>query len=399
MEIRHRVFLVTSLCFGLAACSPSNPESSSLDHTLGQTTRARSALKTCIKGDAEQPAISYMQTLLDKLMAANLSTFTGILAPSNFCLQLESDSEINAVAYIENGAIRVNSGLLKAVTYDADVAAVLAHELAHVSMNHTRDLENEKVVAGSKVTEMNAELQRKQDELSKQQANYFQPLVDALKADMKFLDTLKEVPGLSYIGFAIDGARSAVQNTNPTQEEKTNLLHDLDFIRGEIQYSPEALTAMDEDSGWQAILNILERSDRELAPIRADVETARKELQNIPRDNLIDDGAGASKNWMEQEADEVGYEFYLRAGFRPDRFTYIHNVLMTQSRGDRECENLLEAGSLPPRGFASHPSSCWRIHNINTREALNHQDAYKPFMSNTTITVEEGKLDEVKESL
>ncbi|WP_176736791.1 M48 family metalloprotease [Oligoflexus tunisiensis] len=399
METTHRVLFFSGLWLSLAACQPSSPESSSLDHILGQTTRPRSALTSCTKGDATSPAISYMQTLLNKLMSANSGTFQGILAPSKFCLQLDQDSEINGVAYIGNGEIHITSGLLKSVTYDADVAAVLAHELAHVSMNHVYDLENDKVVVGSKVTELNAELKQKQEDLQKQQADYFQPLADALKADMGFLDTLKEIPALSYISFSIDDIRTVLQTTSPSLEQKASLLSGLEFIRGEVEFDPESKAAMEGDSGWQNIVKILDQSDRELAPIRKSIEDTRKALKDIPRDDLIGDGAGASKNWKEQEADEVGYEFYLRAGFRPDRFASIHNLLMAQSRSDKECETLLSSGQLPPRGFASHPSSCWRIHNINQREALKHADAYKPFLSNTTVTVEEGKLETVKDSL
>jgi predicted SprT family Zn-dependent metalloprotease len=340
-----------------------------------------------------------MQSLFQKLVTSNSGTFQGQLDPANFCLRFDQDDIINGFAYIENGEIHLTKGLFMAVDHDADIAAVLAHELAHITMDHRYDLEHEKVVAGSKVNELKAQLAQKQEEYRDEKAAFYPDLIAALKKDPAILDAFAALKGAVWLKSIVEDMRSLLAKVNPTVPEKAGLLDDFASLRDHLKYNDDDRAVMEDNASWKDIVPILDRSDLELMAVRSRLSELNQALRDIPREDLIQDGPGAASNWKEQEADEVGYEFYLRAGFRPDRFTSIHNVLMAQSRSDGECSALQAKGQLPPRGAASHPSSCWRIYNISQREAMAHADAYKPFMNNSLLSLTEGALEEVKKGL
>lgn len=85
----------------------------------------------------------------------------------------------------------------------------------------------------------------------------------------------------------------------------------------------------------------------------------------------------AHVNWIEQEADDVGAEFFLRAGFNPDDYL---EMLWRSARGQRgesrdDCEALVEAhrtevspAPRPERGAAVHPTTCWRVFHLTVDE-------------------------------
>lgn len=398
MRRTTRLFLCLSTLHLQIACQPSS-QSSSLDHNFGQTTRPRAALKACEKGDANAPVIRYMQTLFQKLVTSNSGTFQGSLNPANFCLRFDQDDIINGLAYIENGEIHLTKGLIMAVDHDADIAAVLAHELAHITMDHRYDLEHEKVVAGSKVTELKAQLAQKQDEYRDGKARFYPDLLAALKKDLTLLDAVAALKGAVWLKTIVEDMRILLAKASPSLQDKAGLLDDFTSLRDHLKYDDADRAIMEKNASWNDIVPILDRSDLELMAVRSRLSELNQALQDIPREDLIQDGQGAASNWKEQEADEVGYEFYLRAGFRPDRFTFIHNILMAQSRSAGECSALQAKGQLPSRGAASHPSSCWRIYNISQREAMAHAAAYKPFMTNSLLSLTDGALEELKKGL
>jgi hypothetical protein len=398
MRRTTRLFLCLSTLHLQIACQPLS-QSSSLDHTFGQTTRPRAALKACEKGDANDPVIRYMQTLFQKLVTSNSGTFQGSLSPANFCLRFDQDDIINGLAYIENGEIHLTKGLIMAVDHDADIAAVLAHELAHITMDHRYDLEHGKVVAGSKVTELKAQLAQKQDEYREEKVRFYPDLLAALNKDLTLLDAFAALKGAVWLKTIVEDMRILLNKVSPSLQDKAGLLDDFTSLRDHLKYDDADRAIMEKNASWNDIVPILDRSDLELMAVRSRLNELNQALQDIPREDLIQDGQGAASNWKEQEADEVGYEFYLRAGFRPDRFTFIHNILMAQSRSDGECSALQAKGQLPPRGAASHPSSCWRIYNISQREAMAHAEAYKPFMTNSLLSLTDGALDELKKGL
>ncbi len=76
----------------------------------------------------------------------------------------------------------------------------------------------------------------------------------------------------------------------------------------------------------------------------------------------------------ETEADEVGFEFYLRAGYRADQFDRMLAQLIEGE--DRNCLARLHPDHEPAKGNQTHPHPCWRVWNIRYSEWSAHQIDY-----------------------
>ena len=98
--------------------------------------------------------------------------------------------------------------------------------------------------------------------------------------------------------------------------------------------------------------------------------------------------------WMEQQADEVGYEFYLRAGFKPDRYETFFKAVMKKKSPTTvdEClKSMSEVSPTPPSRLdeaedSKHPSSCFRIYDINITETLKHHSVYTDLAAKAVLT-------------
>ena len=51
--------------------------------------------------------------------------------------------------------------------------------------------------------------------------------------------------------------------------------------------------------------------------------------------------------WTEQQADEVGFEIYLRAGLNPDRFTTYLEQMMKSDQSFAECVDKIQKHRMP----------------------------------------------------
>jgi predicted Zn-dependent protease len=100
----------------------------SMDEKLGRPSWE--ALKLSGQACAEPAARRYVTSLLDPLLAALGET------PFRFELMVVDAPEVNAFA-LPGGFIVVNSGLLAEARTGEEVAAVLAHELSHVTLRHS----------------------------------------------------------------------------------------------------------------------------------------------------------------------------------------------------------------------------------------------------------------------
>ena len=83
-------------------------------------------------------------------------------------------------------------------------------------------------------------------------------------------------------------------------------------------------------------------------------------------------------NWNEQEADEIGFELYTKAGFAiasmKETFGNMKRALSSPNTAQMQKEDkLLE--EICERGAGSHPATCWRIKNFD-KEYLDHKEQY-----------------------
>jgi predicted Zn-dependent protease len=99
----------------------------SMDEKLGRPTWTALELSA---QRCDDPAERYVRSVLEPLLAALGDT------PFHFELMVVEDDAVNAFA-LPGGFVVVNSGLLTKAESGAEVAAVLAHELSHVTLRHS----------------------------------------------------------------------------------------------------------------------------------------------------------------------------------------------------------------------------------------------------------------------
>lgn len=131
----------------------------------------------------------------------------------------------------------------------------------------------------------------------------------------------------------------------------------------------------------------------------------------------------------EQEADEVGFELYLRAGFEPNIYTFMyrHHSLKQELKSQEfsssedpskilaECVKIREKEALgvPPKAVwtkqnepyriipgrvATHPAPCWRIYNTLVNEMGNHRNNIDQLNRRPPPPISGPSLENVKES-
>lgn len=422
----------------LTACGASSP--SDLRHEFGKTRRVPlSALEPCRQEQAETPTIQAAQDYVSKLahliMNRNPQTFAGDYAPEKFCFTVLDLDIVNALAFANKRLIVFNQGMLEALPNDGHVAAVLAHELAHITMQHTGDYESETVTNdprwqahGQDAKEKLKRLERTQQDLeSRKSALYvehsaLEAAMDAttspsrqLRAELaKTYQTL-----LSELYSALGTKRSdsvaflalatALQSPTPRLQLAPSLTKgdvssaaDFQILRDKVERyrtSRDAWLAQEEQeqpdlwTKYRAV--VLEAAT--VAQRLADGITERERLTaqlNALRTEIIGDAAA---NWHEQEADEVGLEFHLRAGFAPLAYQGLFEVLHAiYQSGAASCAAQAES---PERGAESHPDPCWRYYNAKALEMSGHSADYAPFLDTDLVTeIFPGELDALKKA-
>jgi hypothetical protein len=123
-----------------------------------------------------------------------------------------------------------------------------------------------------------------------------------------------------------------------------------------------------------------------LKSLRAEMEEASARL----------DPKGVRYNWREQEADEVGLEIYLRAGFKWSDFPWLHAKGLKPDEMERCRKDHIEKNVEPTRGDDTHPENCWRVFDIMVTEARFHKEDYAAFVNNSKVSIADSKLSEIK---
>ncbi|MES2963574.1 MAG: M48 family metalloprotease [Bdellovibrionota bacterium] len=80
-----------------------------------------------------------LQRTFQRIAAANPQAFTGDLAPSSFCIQVAPSSGARAFADAATRTINVGPALMLRMQNEDQVAWMLSHELAHITMRHEHD--------------------------------------------------------------------------------------------------------------------------------------------------------------------------------------------------------------------------------------------------------------------
>jgi hypothetical protein len=283
---------VPVLAVSIVACGAPSAMDSGVNHSWGETTRGtppegRSA--QCPTFDATHPDIARLNSLAEKITNANPETFRGKLQLSQLCIGINAAwNHLDARTQPEVKTILFSNPMVLVAQNDDELAAVLSHELAHITLQHQGFGEAPPRVAAD-------------------------PIFSDLKIRGQALQT--EVAAL-----AKQGGREQ------------------DIFRLSEQYG------------------LLQRQMNE-------------------RIDAVYGEANAHANWFEQEADEVGGEFFVRAGFKTN--SYLSMLWRTSSASTEDyqrCQGLIENALLknspvrPERGGKVHPTTCWRAFHLKVDE-------------------------------
>lgn len=286
--------LFLAMCCALfCACGVKPQHNAQIDHVWGQTRRIhdyRSAAVVCESRNSENPHAVKLRAVAERIAKANPSTFSDPFDVSKLCLWVNPKIDgLDARTTPESMRIDFSPQLMDLFASDDELAAVLSHELAHVTLQHQ--------------------------------------------------------------GFG---------------ETPPRMVND-----------PMVLE-------WQLAGRKIQAEIVALAKAKADPEkifALNAEFAKILKkvNKRIDDVYGeenAHLNWLEQEADEVGAEFFVRAGY--DRRAFV-NILWTSRAATSEermaCSELIDSAlrdphnaKRPSRGNKSHPSTCWRVYHLTVDE-------------------------------
>jgi hypothetical protein len=126
----------------LGACKPGVRAISNPHHTFGATSVDAGDFRACNGPEAlagYDDTIAYLAALKNHIAAANGQTFRGVLAPKNICVALDlMDLGTGGGAFGNSGRFEVERATVRGAANDAEVAAVLCHEMAHIAMNHLK---------------------------------------------------------------------------------------------------------------------------------------------------------------------------------------------------------------------------------------------------------------------
>lgn len=295
--------------------------------TLGETRRSAEVYFDPIpcreigKAPGLKIANSYIRSLLSHIVDSNPATFEGA---EPVCAHIDEVAEdpdsLYGQALPEERRIQISPAIVIAARTDAELAALLGHELAHVSLQHHEATLGDSQSPWWKMHQQLIEVRRKSWAINKED--------DALSSELNRQRR----------------ARSPKPGLLETLEEKSRKLFSLRI---------------------------------ELMDARDEIETRIQEMQgkSYPSDYVA--------RWVEQEADEAGFEIYLRAGFPAEPFTWrmeegaLENELHIRGAAARElsaewileqCKQGREKPSYTRPNLEDYPSDCWRIWNI--REGL-----------------------------
>lgn len=405
MILKRLSALVTTFVL-FAGCRTSEPAASETKHVFGETVHPTKNVTSCrwdkdISIHAEVDL--YLAAVAQTIATANPKTFTTPFEIQNICIYVQEDDNLNATAIRNLNTIFVNSGLVQAAKNDAEIASTLAHELAHLTMQsvHGEDVPPE-VLRSPTWPKMRDrfefESQSIRDQMVPLQKNCNTTQTDMQKISLELAATLPDA-------VVAEGARLQSLHLQLSQFDSTQYI-DLQIPRMLPDKEISAPAALTPEDAALAAARFKRDRNAFLARLRSThnqlelkweekfkafltayqkIQTLHEQLAAFQKeyDQYISDlaGPGAKYSWQEQQADEVGYELYLRTGFDPIYMPWLERENMGEIAYQKCLKEHVERGVAPIRSDSAHPADCWRVYDFLYLEARYHADDYKSFYS------------------
>ena len=141
--MRGRSLIVVAALLGSASCEGACGKTHEATEKIGERLisvemeeRLGARMAAQVRREVRLVDDPVVQEYVDRLGRSLVASTTGVPAGMDFDFQvIDAPDTINAMA-MPGGHIYVYSGLLRAVDSEAELAAVLAHEIAHVAERH-----------------------------------------------------------------------------------------------------------------------------------------------------------------------------------------------------------------------------------------------------------------------
>ncbi|MBF0442962.1 MAG: M48 family metalloprotease [Oligoflexales bacterium] len=440
-----KVFNIVFPVLSFFSVSCIKPAGSGLKHDFGVTKRESVPLACEDKldlpdqySDKDEDSLfkAYIKKHMELITSKNPGTFAGDYGLNQFCINVERTSSINASASWD-GTISILAGLLKVTDNDADFAGVIAHELAHVSMGHVsmtavpKDLAGDRdyLIALGQLRIMMNDIVKKMKEIervtigmftiqpsgSESRIKYLTDVSDAISKDMFYRVVYRNYSNIDYAGFINAEINKPGSKLAAERESVLREMAEPDRKKFEDLFKDYLIQISDS---LKYNTRITEKSE------------ALKKITTLAM------GRERGANWEEQEADEVGYELYIRAGYDPSKYAmFFKTVENLMKKKEKEAE---QSGSPVPekvdlslgvsgkskfrssvlgsfrklvlevaggveseciRGNLSHPDYCWRINDIENSENVSHRGDYSDLLKDSpkAVNVFGEMLNQLKE--
>lgn len=277
----------------LLSCREPMVHEAGVRHIWGETRRGQSPqlpAERCDSVFTSSPEGQRLKLLADRIASRNPETFSGNLEISKICVGVDPRMNvIDARSTPESLSVVFSQQLVSLARNDDELAAVLSHELAHLTLQHQ--------------------------------------------------------------GFG---------ETPPRMNSDAQYLQ----LRGQSKAIQDKIVALALAKAHPSEIFALNEQFAKIIPL------INKRIDEIYGEE------NAHANWLEQEADEVGAEFFVRAGFSTQSFLEILWSSHPSELADRpSCEsmiqNVLDSGKQSPRparSAKSHPTTCWRVFHLKVDE-------------------------------
>lgn len=388
----------------LPSCGRSG-EDATLKHQFARTSVARTrSPQSCRDGNTHKNIITYVKNLIRYLSKANPKAFNGDLDGSKVCVVVEDAKELSASMDPNSGTMSINTGIFQkkyGLDSDAAIATILAHELAHFTMDHANvrptalDLPPDYDVTAYEAklaeykafeTKSSAMIAAAFERVTRQHgAN----LVDAMAPIFADIATLQgdarqlrdnEWTTTRFANFKAD--LEAYQNSGETKKYQ-NLMSGYLFSHMESAqaYRTKLRPEIRDASEPWGTMSSAEKLKNQLVSDAKEYDSGKLEL--VPELKRL---RAPHFQWDEEQADEVGFEFFIRAGFEPAVFPELLNKLAHHVEGAGDCAKEVNQNSMPPRIHpdreprGNHPDACWRYWNLRFQEPKIHDVEYTRLM-------------------
>ena len=361
-----------------AACSPDKNEikkSETKKTNKNSNFRNESSFYlSCTESVGDYPTSKQLiKEITQVIMDANPDVFKkgGIYDPNNFCIEATTEnSDAAAKPYRRILMFNPFDLILPAKSVD-EIASIIAHELSHITMQHM--ILTHPKYSGVKST------------ASDLQKQYEDALVKGDVREESFKksrdDTVSCVERAGFSGADYDSSL-----VNILKELHCTLSAGDDSRCPRLEYEIEAELKSNTPESCTVDAGVTFNAAKRLFQISFDLSRIKEVFQSLM---FNDPGIGTEEaaNWQEREADEIGFNYYMRSGFElgkqnkfflreaqenlPEEdnpsFTYAScEQILFADMSEKEIKDTLES-TWVKRGSNSHPTACWRMLNLKYR--------------------------------